>query len=431
MAGYTNLIEAMQAVIKRNGREEITGQILQDVIRGVILELGAGAQFGGIATTETDPGTPDYDIAYIAGEGEYTNFGGLTVPFGSIGIITNKNATEEHPWSLTLMEIPTNCMVVESVPDGDINALNNHYYNVEDDVEALNLTLPTPTAGRTNKVKVHFIAGFTPTLNIDGGEIPVVYPEIELKHHRDYIVTLKYDGNAWKLSLECLTPENCLTFQNKQAFAVQMSNVLAYNGRLEYSTNLHDWHTLSGAGIMNSQRNGIRHKVYVRGENNTYIKGYRSLIPVAEYGIAVGNNTQCVGNINTLLNYKNPDNVTYDNGAFSRLFVNSTGLILAPDLPQMELTQSCYEYMFKGCTLLKHAPDLPATTLPNTCYREMFNGCTLLESVKMMATTLGSNSLNKWLQGVAAEGTFTKDATMADLPSGANGIPNGWTVVDV
>ena len=322
-------------------------------------------------------------------------------------------------------------MVVEDVEEGIITAQNNHRYNIIEDVENLAVTLPTPIAGRTSKVIVNFIAGFTPTMSIDGGEIPVIYPEIELKHHREYLETITYNGSAWRASLECLTPENCLTFQNKEAFTVQISNGMLHDGRLEYSTNLHDWQIIQGTGIMNSQRNGIRHKVYVRGVDNTYIHGVKLTFPPAEYGISVSNNTQCIGNINTLLNYKNPDNVSYVSAAFRRLFVKAVGLIVAPDLPQTEIASSCYEYMFSGCTSLKHAPDLPATTLPSSCYLEMFNGCTLLESVKMLATTLDSNSLKDWLKNVAAEGTLTKDATMVDLPSGASGIPDGWTVVDV
>ena len=33
-----------------------------------------------------------------------------------------------------------------------------------------------------------------------------------------------------------------------------------------------------------------------------------------------------------------------------------------------------------------------------------------------------------WLSGVAAEGTFYKAARVSYWPSGANGIPVGWTV---
>lgn len=38
--------------------------------------------------------------------------------------------------------------------------------------------------------------------------------------------------------------------------------------------------------------------------------------------------------------------------------------------------------------------------------------------------------LDDWLSGVSSTGTFTKAPTMESLPSGASGIPTGWTVVD-
>ena len=85
--------------------------------------------------------------------------------------------------------------------------------------------------------------------------------------------------------------------------------------------------------------------------------------------------------------------------------------------------------MFNGCTGLTSAPELPATTLAQYCYYYMFNGCTGLNYVKCLATTISaSNSHKDWLKNVSATGTFVKAAGMADWPSGASGIPSGWTV---
>ena len=38
--------------------------------------------------------------------------------------------------------------------------------------------------------------------------------------------------------------------------------------------------------------------------------------------------------------------------------------------------------------------------------------------------------LNGWLTGVSETGTFIKASTMTSLPSGSNGIPSGWTIID-
>lgn len=78
---YANLISAMSAVIKANGNNEITGDLLQQVLRAMINSLGQGYQFMGVATTATNPGTQDARLFYVAeGPGIYSNFGPLTVP---------------------------------------------------------------------------------------------------------------------------------------------------------------------------------------------------------------------------------------------------------------------------------------------------------------------------------------------------------------
>ena len=47
----------------------------------------------------------------------------------------------------------------------------------------------------------------------------------------------------------------------------------------------------------------------------------------------------------------------------------------------------------------------------------------------MLATDISASScLNNWVNGVASSGTFVKHKDMTTLPSGANGIPNGWTI---
>ena len=46
----------------------------------MVTTLGAGYQFAGVATKDTNPGTPDAKVFYIAnGKGTYTNFGSLEV----------------------------------------------------------------------------------------------------------------------------------------------------------------------------------------------------------------------------------------------------------------------------------------------------------------------------------------------------------------
>lgn len=89
MANYATLKAAIQAVIKQNGTNDITGNILQQTLLSMIESLGANYQFAGIATTTTNPGSPDQNVCYFAFDiGTYTNFGSTQIAAGQIGIFT-------------------------------------------------------------------------------------------------------------------------------------------------------------------------------------------------------------------------------------------------------------------------------------------------------------------------------------------------------
>lgn len=80
MSNYANLRNGIISVIRTNGNNEITGQLLQNELLAMITTLGYGYQFMGIATPTTAPGTPDAKVFYIAyTPGTYTNFGGIAV----------------------------------------------------------------------------------------------------------------------------------------------------------------------------------------------------------------------------------------------------------------------------------------------------------------------------------------------------------------
>ena len=117
---------------------------------------------------------------------------------------------------------------------------------------------------------------------------------------------------------------------------------------------------------------------------------------------------------------------------YGSMFYNCTSLATAPVLPATTLANYCYSNMFYKCESLATAPVLPATTLVKSCYYYMFYGCTSLSYIKCLATNISdSNSLKSWLAYVAATGTFVKPSSMTLFPEGANGIPSGWTVVNV
>ena len=57
MANYNNLKATINANIKANGNEEITGPILNTVLNQAVTTLGDGWSYKGIATPSMSPST--------------------------------------------------------------------------------------------------------------------------------------------------------------------------------------------------------------------------------------------------------------------------------------------------------------------------------------------------------------------------------------
>lgn len=89
MSQFNELKTAVEnAVIWDNGENQITGNIMLSVLLSIINSLGAGFQFIGVATPETNPGTPDQNVFYIAAKaGTYTNFGGIVLAGGEVAVL--------------------------------------------------------------------------------------------------------------------------------------------------------------------------------------------------------------------------------------------------------------------------------------------------------------------------------------------------------
>lgn len=107
--------------------------------------------------------------------------------------------------------------------------------------------------------------------------------------------------------------------------------------------------------------------------------------------------------------------------------------ILQPDifLPAIVLCESCYAVMFSHCSSLTNSPTLPAPILTDGCYWGMFYGCEKLGYIKMLATDISANDCLLYFSlDVAPTGVFIKHPDMTSLPTGYNGIPEGWTVID-
>lgn len=129
MANYTELKTAVSAVIKTNNNQEITGQLLQDVLNNIISVIGANATFAGIATPDTAPGTPDQNVFYIAGQsGTYANFGGYKVTKNAV-VFSNVSGN----WVVTELNILSsefgNSAVYDMAYSGYLSVDLGHLYN--------------------------------------------------------------------------------------------------------------------------------------------------------------------------------------------------------------------------------------------------------------------------------------------------------------
>lgn len=90
MGNYSSLKASIAQVIKTNGNQEITGQLLQNALVGIISSIGSHATFAGVAYPSTNPGVIDQNAFWIAGApGVYSNFNGLKVEKNSLALFIN------------------------------------------------------------------------------------------------------------------------------------------------------------------------------------------------------------------------------------------------------------------------------------------------------------------------------------------------------
>lgn len=118
------------------------------------------------------------------------------------------------------------------------------------------------------------------------------------------------------------------------------------------------------------------------------------------------------------------------------MFRDCTSLTATPQIKVTSLAPGCFCDMFKGCTTITSMSNLPALNLVKNCYSGMFSGCSRLSSVKAMfleypiydqqPTPQVIPSITGWMDGVAANGIFTKNSSATW--NNADVVPNGWTV---
>ena len=88
MSNYASLKATINANIKTNGNQEITGNILNSVLNAMVNTLGNGYRYVGMATPTTIPGSHDNRVFYLCDTpGTYNNMGNLVVDENEVAIL--------------------------------------------------------------------------------------------------------------------------------------------------------------------------------------------------------------------------------------------------------------------------------------------------------------------------------------------------------
>lgn len=152
MGGYTKLKAAIAAAIKANGNNEITGAIMQIVLNTIVSTVGANRTFVGIANENTNPGTPDSNVFYIAYKaGNYVNFqsgaSNLTVKPGELAILYNGT----NNWDKFVIGMSSDGVIALANTINQINATGRYAYTDTDIVKGSNTG--------SQKVRTFLVAG--------------------------------------------------------------------------------------------------------------------------------------------------------------------------------------------------------------------------------------------------------------------------------
>lgn len=152
MGGYTKLKAAIADAIKANGNNEITGAIMQVVLNTIVSTVGANRTFVGIANENTNPGTPDSNVFYIAYKaGNYVNFqseaSNLTVKPGELAILYNGT----NNWDKFVIGMSSDGVIALANTINQINATGRYAYTDTDIVKGSNTG--------SQKVRTFLVAG--------------------------------------------------------------------------------------------------------------------------------------------------------------------------------------------------------------------------------------------------------------------------------
>lgn len=189
MANWQDLKNDIAEVIRTNGNEEITGEVLQYVLLEMVSRMGA--QFGlvGVCTPETQPVEPDGNIVYIGGAGTYRNFTGAAadVPDGSIVLFMWTGSWEAKVINVTR---PVDAEITEG---GHNPVEGGAVYQAFAELKAAGylfagVAIPSTVPPTSPTVKLFYLAAQGGIYSEFGSGITV----------DEGLTVLRYDGSVWR-----------------------------------------------------------------------------------------------------------------------------------------------------------------------------------------------------------------------------------------
>lgn len=159
---------------------------------------------------------------------------------------------------------------------------------------------------------------------------------------------------------------------------------------------------------------------------------------VGDYKFGANVNVSVHGDIRSIIDYRDESITDIPNFCFTYLFGGCYSNLLSVDDNIFSKLLNIGEYglysAFSSCDKLQKSPTLPFETLSDHCFDSMFVSCSMLNEVTSLAKNgIGvGDSTNRWLIGASASGTFKcPQESVASYSQDTNGIPSGWTIVNI